>query len=170
MFTCKGILQLHSWTHNSLDVLLGHCASMPFRLLTTAVPGFGVKTVRNQLVHTIGNEYYWVWKLMNPQSADPPWDDWRASRFSSVAKIEAARVKVRAHTIAYLKRMKDSQLHSEIVLSSPGMGSETGSRAFYLHHALTHHFHHKGQVAAMCRILGHPCPETDLRCLPPVVK
>ncbi len=163
MFTSKGLLQLHQWTHNSLDVLLRHCASMPFRLLSTRVEGFGVKTIRNQLVHTIGNEYYWVWKLMNPAQADPPWDAWKAGRFGSVAKIEAARTEVRAHTIAYLKSVKDSELAAAYTLSWPWQGSETGSRAFYLHHALTHHFHHKGQVAAMCRILGHPCPETDLK-------
>jgi uncharacterized damage-inducible protein DinB len=34
--------------------------------------------------------------------------------------------------------------------------------ALILHHLLTHAFHHKGQTVAMCRILGHPAPDTDL--------
>lgn len=28
---------------------------------------------------------------------------------------------------------------------------------------ITHAFHHKGQVAALCRLLGHPMGPTDLR-------
>jgi uncharacterized damage-inducible protein DinB len=32
----------------------------------------------------------------------------------------------------------------------------------FLHHLLTHTFHHKGQIVAMCRVLGHPAPDTDL--------
>jgi leucyl aminopeptidase len=35
--------------------------------------------------------------------------------------------------------------------------------AFILQHLCTHAFHHKGQIAAMCRILGHPLPDTDLQ-------
>jgi uncharacterized damage-inducible protein DinB len=27
---------------------------------------------------------------------------------------------------------------------------------------LTHAFHHKGQIVAMCRALGHPTTDTDL--------
>jgi uncharacterized damage-inducible protein DinB len=34
--------------------------------------------------------------------------------------------------------------------------------ALILHHLLTHAFHHKGQIVAMCRTLGHPAPDTDL--------
>jgi len=162
-FSAAGLLQLHAWTHNSLDVLLRHCASLPFRLLTTTVPGFGVKTIRNQLVHTIGNEYYWVWKLQHPLAADPPWHDWKAGRFGSLAKIEAARARVRTHTLEYLRGLKGAQLDEAYTLSWPGAGSETRTRSFYILHVLTHHFHHKGQIVAMCRLLGQPCPDTDLR-------
>ena len=34
--------------------------------------------------------------------------------------------------------------------------------ALVLHHVLTHAFHHKGQIVAMCRTFGHPAPDTDL--------
>src|SRR5580704_8560248 len=37
------------------------------------------------------------------------------------------------------------------------------SPAFILHHVITHAYHHKGQVVAMCRLLGHPAPDTDLQ-------
>ena len=34
--------------------------------------------------------------------------------------------------------------------------TETATPAYYLHHVMTHAFHHKGQIAAMCRLLGRP--------------
>ncbi|WP_125488078.1 DinB family protein [Edaphobacter aggregans] len=34
--------------------------------------------------------------------------------------------------------------------------------ALILHHVLTHAFHHKGQIVAMCRALVQPAPDTDL--------
>jgi uncharacterized damage-inducible protein DinB len=34
--------------------------------------------------------------------------------------------------------------------------------ALVLHHVLTHAFHHKGQIVAMRRALGHPARDTDL--------
>jgi uncharacterized damage-inducible protein DinB len=40
------------------------------------------------------------------------------------------------------------------------------SNAALLHillHVITHTFHHKGQVVAMLRVLGHPAPDTDLQ-------
>jgi uncharacterized damage-inducible protein DinB len=37
------------------------------------------------------------------------------------------------------------------------------SPAFILLHVLTHACHHKGQIAAMFRLLGHPTPDTDLQ-------
>jgi uncharacterized damage-inducible protein DinB len=37
------------------------------------------------------------------------------------------------------------------------------SPAFILLHVITHGFHHKGQLVAMLRLLGHPAPDTDIQ-------
>jgi uncharacterized damage-inducible protein DinB len=171
MFTTKGLLQFHSWTHNSLDVLFQHCAPIPFKTLTTSVPGFGYKTVRNQLVHILETEYYWIWKLKNPASPGTEYADWRAISFSTVAKLEAKRSEVRQHTIDYLRGMKNASLAREMEISWPDHNvSVVRSAGFYVHHALSHAFHHKGQAVAMLRLLGHPCKSTDLRWLAPAPK
>ena len=44
---------------------------------------------------------------------------------------------------------------------APGQGVDI-TPALMLSHIITHGFHHKGQVVAMCRLMGYPPPETDL--------
>jgi uncharacterized damage-inducible protein DinB len=164
MFTSMGLLKLHAWTHGSLDVLFAHCAKLPFKLLTTAVPGFGYKTVRNQLVHIVETEHYWIGKLLEPDSPSSAYKNWHAGRFGSVAKIDEQRKLTSERTVAYLRSMKSAALSKPITLSWPDRNIRVERLpAFVVHHALTHAFHHKGQVVAMCRLLGYPAPDTDLQ-------
>jgi uncharacterized damage-inducible protein DinB len=65
-------------------------------------------------------------------------------------------------THAYLSGMADQQLSRTTELRYPDGNLTVRTPAFILHHVLTHAFHHKGQIVAMCRVLGHPAPDTDL--------
>jgi hypothetical protein len=60
MFTRDGIRELHGWMHESLDVLLGHVASVPGERLREVVAGFGIATVWKQLVHIVEGEEFWA--------------------------------------------------------------------------------------------------------------
>jgi uncharacterized damage-inducible protein DinB len=54
------------------------------------------------------------------------------------------------------QRNADAELHfsdGDFALRAP---------ALVLHHALAQAFHHKGQIAAVCRVSGHATPDTDL--------
>ena len=62
----------------------------------------------------------------------------------------------------YLSGLSDSQLNSETELHFSDGDMAVRTPALVLHHVLTHAFHHKGQVVAMCRLLGYPAPDTDL--------
>jgi uncharacterized damage-inducible protein DinB len=59
-------------------------------------------------------------------------------------------------TLAYLEHLTQEALNTEIELNPPGDGSLKRTPAAGVHHFLTHAFHHKGQIVAMCRHLGHP--------------
>jgi uncharacterized damage-inducible protein DinB len=69
---------------------------------------------------------------------------------------------IMANTLAYLSGLTDEQLNTEAELHFPDGDVATRTPALILHHMLTHAFHHKGQIVAMCRVLGHPAPDTDL--------
>jgi|CXWL01.1.fsa_nt_gi uncharacterized damage-inducible protein DinB len=165
VFTRKGLLALHHWTHLSLDRVFAHCAGLPAELFTRPVADFPHGDLRNELVHGVETEEYWVWKLRHPVAADAELPDWSAGDFPSVTVIDDRRRVVMAATRAYLEAITDPELNAPITLVWPERSVEIADRpvAFYLLHAITHAFHHKGQVAALCRLLGHPMGPTDLR-------
>ena len=68
-----------------------------------------------------------------------------------------------AATIAYLDGLAEADLNAELTSLPEDWVGPPRSPAFILLHVVTHAFHHKGQIAAMFRLLGHPAPDTDLQ-------
>jgi uncharacterized damage-inducible protein DinB len=157
MFTLDGIRQLHRWTHLCLDRALDHLATLPADAYTKDVPGFGFPNLRAQVIHLLGCEDRWVHRLR-----DLPSGDWDLSCWPTVADARTLENQVTAHTLEYLSGLTDQQLNTPTTLHFPDGDTAVRTPALVLHHMLTHAFHHKGQIVAMCRILGYPAPDTDL--------
>jgi uncharacterized damage-inducible protein DinB len=161
MFTKEGIRQFHAWTHESLDLVIQHAAKMPAGLFTREVPGFGYATVRNQLVHLLVTEAGWIRRL---QSLEPV--KFRNEDHPTPESLVEAKRAVMATTLAYLDALEEEQFNAELEKAPESWAGPPASPAFILHHILTHAFHHKGQIVAMFRFLGHPAPDTDLQRVP----
>ena len=157
MFTLDGIRQLHRWTHLCFDRTLDHLATLPAADYTRDVPGFGSPNIRAQVVHNINCEAFWIHVLQGL-----PYTDEEPAHFPTVADARAFKNRVTAQTLSYLSTLTDQQLNIPTTLRFPDGDTATRTPALILHHMLTHAFHHKGQIVAMCRILGHPAPDTDL--------
>ena len=84
------------------------------------------------------------------------------SDYLSVADAKDLQREVSEQTLAYLSGLTDEQISSDTELRFPDGELAVRTPAFVIHHVLTHAFHHKGQIVAMCRVLGHPAPDTDL--------
>jgi hypothetical protein len=56
MFSKAGIAELHGATHERLDLLLRHVATVPDSLQREPIPGFGHSSIWRQLVHTLTRE------------------------------------------------------------------------------------------------------------------
>lgn len=153
MFTLDGIRQFHSWTHASLTLLFDHLASLPKADYAKELPGFGYPSIRAQVVHLLGCEIRWVNRLR-----DTP----NQSRWPALSDARALQREAQARTLNYLSGLTDEQLNANTTLLFPDGDTTVRTPALILHHVFTHAFHHKGQVVAMCRILGHPTPDTDL--------
>ena len=158
LFTKAGIKTLHAWTHERLDLLFQHAATLPPELLCQEIPGFGRASVRDQLLHIVTCESGWVRGLQNL-----PLAKWRREDYGTAASIAQAKRQAASETLAYLDSLSEAQLNTEIESAPEEWGGPLRSPAFILHHVLTHAFHHKGQIVAMCRILGYPAPDTDLQ-------
>ena len=150
MFTRDGIRAVHSWSHECLDLVMEHAGTLPVELFLREIAGFGAACVRDQLVHAVACEAVWVRALQ-----DLPSVNWSYSDYPTVAAVRQAKQQVAADTLAYVERISEAELNTEL--------GGLRSAAFILHHVLTHAFHHKGQIVAMCRILGYPAPDTDLQ-------
>lgn len=158
MFTKAGIRELHIATHESLDVLLRHISGVPDNLLREPLSGFGFPTVWKQLTHILTVEEGWVHNLQ-----DEAFAIWKAEDCATVTGLLTEKARIRDATRAYLERLTEAQLNTTLEKRPQRWFGNLRSPAFILLHVITHTFHHKGQVVAMLRALGHPAPDTDLQ-------
>jgi len=157
VFTIDGIRKFHGWTHSCLSLLLDHLSTMPTSDYSKEVPGFGFSTLRQQVVHVFNCEGFWIHVLQGQ-----PYGDRNPADCPSVADAMLLQQEVSRQTLAYLSGITDQQLNANTQLRFPDGDIAIRTPALVLHHVLTHAFHHKGQIVATCRVLGHPAPDTDL--------
>jgi uncharacterized damage-inducible protein DinB len=157
MFTLDGIRKFHLWTHDVLGLVLDHLATIPAADYAKEVSGFGFPTLRQQVLHIFNCEGVWVHRLQGL-----PYTDRAPSEFPDVACARFLQQEVGRQTLAYLATLTDQQLNADTEIRFSDGDTAVRTPTFVLHHVFTHAFHHKGQIVAMCRLLGHPAPYTDL--------
>jgi Uncharacterized protein conserved in bacteria len=156
-FTLEGIHKLHGWTYASLNLVLDHLSTIPTTDYLRELPNFGFPTLRNQVIHIFNCEGFWIHVLQGR-----PFVDRNPAECPSLADARLLQQQVSQQTYAYLLTLTDQQLNSNVELHFPDGDTAVRTPALVLHHVLTHAFHHKGQIVAMCRALGHPAPDTDM--------
>jgi uncharacterized damage-inducible protein DinB len=157
MFTLDGVRKFHSWTHASLTLLLDHLSTIPLGDFGKELPNFGFPTLREQIIHIFNCEGFWIYKLQRLDYVDR-----NPAEYPAVAAARILQQEVKARTQEYLSNLTNQQLNTNTELHFSDGDNAARTPALILHHVLTHAFHHKGQVVAMCRELGHPAPDTDL--------
>jgi uncharacterized damage-inducible protein DinB len=157
MFTLDGIRKFHFWTHQSLTLVFDHLATLPADDYTRELPNFGYPSLHAQVVHLLGCESRWVHRLRNL-----PGRSWDPTQWPTLSDARTLQSEVTRQTLAYLSGLTDQQLNSNTTLRFPDGDTAMRTPALIFHHILTHAFHHKGQIVAMCRALGHPADDTDL--------
>ena len=157
MFTLEGVRKLHGWTHSSLNLVLDHLSTIPESDYAKEVPGFGFPTLREQMIHIFNCEGFWIQALQGLRYVDR-----KPDKCFAVADAGLLQREVIQQTHAYLSSLTNEQLNTDTELHFSDGDVAVRTPALVLHHVLTHAFHHKGQVVAMCRLLGHPAHDTDL--------
>lgn len=157
MFTVDGVRKLHGWTHASLDLVLDHLSTIPASDYDKQVPGFGFRTLREQVIHVFNCEGLWIHLLRGR-----PYVDRRPEDCPHVADARRLQQEVSRQTHEYLAGLSDRELNMDTALRFQDGEVAVRTPALVLHHMLTHAFHHKGQIVAMCRVLGYSAPDTDL--------
>ena len=157
VFMLEGVRKFHGWTHASLNLVLDHLSTISTSEYVTELPGFGFRTLREQVIHILNCEGFWINILQGLSYVDR-----KPEEYPSVAEAKLLQQETTQRTRAYLSNLTNQELNTDTKLhfSDGDIGIRTP--ALVLHHVLTHAFHHKGQIVAMCRVLGHPAPDTDL--------
>ena len=169
MYTKEALLDMHSLTHRGTGVLLEHCAGLSADQLHHELPGFGYATVQRQLHHILEAEQYWVNVLTNRyQDSDlaAATEDIAWKGYPGIADIEQYARKVAAATVDYLQAISNEALNAPKEFLTWPQTKRTLVPARVILRTLTHAFHHRGQAAAMCRLLGHPVPPMDFPVAP----
>jgi uncharacterized damage-inducible protein DinB len=157
MFTVDGVRKFHGWTHASLHLALDHLFTVPTNDYVKELPSFGFRTLREQVIHIFNCEGFWIHTLRRLRYVDR-----KPEEFPAIADARLMEQEIIRRTHAYLSNMTNQQLNTNTELHFADGDIAVRTPALVLHHVLTHAFHHKGQIVAMCRALGHPVPDTDL--------
>jgi uncharacterized damage-inducible protein DinB len=157
VFSVDAVRKFHGWTHASLGLVLDHLSTMPADDYMREVSGFGFSTLRDQTIHIFNCEGFWVHTLQGL-----PYADRTLEYCPTVADVRLLQKEVSQSTLAYLSNLTNQELNAETELHFADGDVAVRTPALVLHHVLTHAFHHKGQIVAMCRALGYPAPDTDL--------
>ena len=156
MHTPEALLDLHERGHRNVAALLIHCRGLALAAIDQEMPGFGHPTIRLQLHHALGAERYWIGVLEERIDAD---DD--APSYPTIESLERLREQVFSATRAYLQASSQDELNTPRPMITWGDAEHVLTPAHVFARTLLHHYHHMGQVSAMCRILGSPCQGLD---------
>ncbi len=119
--------------------------------------GVGWSDIRGTLVHCLRAEEFWVQHGI--LGRDRPRHD--PANYPDVASLAQLAQQVRGRTDSFLSSLTESDLLREhsVVLSSGDTVRFAVGRA--LIHVIAHDAHHRGEVVAMLRIMGHEPPPLD---------
>ena len=156
MYTNEALLELHERAHRSLEELLAHGRQLTADEQDRELEGFGYPSVRLQLHHEIGAEKYWIGVLEGRIDADED-----APAYPTIASLEAYRREVFSVTEGYLRSASDGELSTARPMTTWGGGERVLIPAHVFLRTQMHLYHHQGQIAAMCRLMGKPLEGLD---------
>ena len=151
MHTPDGLRDLHARTHRNLADLIAHCRGLEAGALDRVLEGFGDGTVRLQIHHAITAERYWVGVIHGRVDVREDQND-----YPDPDALESLRQEVFTFTDGYLAGVAPDALNSARDMTTWGGKVHSLVPAQIVLRTATHIYHHMGQLAAMCRLLGLP--------------
>ncbi len=152
----------YDWVKQTRHILLAQCRMLSEQELV-AESNFGFLSIKATLVHIAGCYHAWIGSFFFAQTKTPIRTEQQVAimTFDDIEQYfeeaDAYVAKLFAHDSFDWDEIMEKELpwrtDSGIVRKSPRQ---------LLMHAVTHEFHHKGQVVAMLRQLGHAPQNTDI--------
>jgi uncharacterized damage-inducible protein DinB len=114
-------------------------------------------SVRNTLVHVLSAEWGWLDRCGGPSRGSKLNPD----DYPTAASLVDTWRRVEESVRTFLAELSDANLAREVEFA---MGGPTHRMKLgdLMHHAAIHGVHHRGQVALLLRLLGHPPGNVDI--------
>lgn len=153
---------LYGWVKQSRAVVFDYTERLPHRVYTQERPDFAYGSIRNIHAHTADCYLWWLEQigLGRPHAAVSP------PSLADTAAMRAYFDRVDRVVEEALQAFTDPD--RVYVCNHPNPEVRlTVSQRWLVMHPVTHEFHHKGQMLALGRVLGHPAvfesgQDTDL--------
>lgn len=152
---------VYGWVKGSRGRLFAWAESLPPEVYTLERPDFAYGSLRNVQAHVADCYRVWIGERGLGLEQYKGWIDARG--LPDVAAMRAKYREVDDMLETAFEKFADIDAPLELVLAPDDILKVT--RRWLIMHPVTHEFHHKGQMLAMGRILGHPYPpgpDTDL--------
>jgi uncharacterized damage-inducible protein DinB len=159
--TMDPLILMYDWVRRTREILFEYTDSLPNDVYTLEHPDFAYGSIRNIHAHVAGCYQFWVGAMglkLNISYVDEP-----ASSLPDATSMRAAFAKVDLMLEEAFEKFQNLDDPLEVV--RPGHDTLMVSQRWLITHPITHEFHHKGQLLALGRVLGHPLPagmDTDL--------
>jgi uncharacterized damage-inducible protein DinB len=153
------LILMYDWVRRTREVLFEYTDSLPNDVYTLEHPDFAYGSIRNIHAHVAGCYQFWVGAMGLKQRIVYA----EASNLPDAKSMRAAFTNVDLMLEeAFLQFQK---LDDPLEVVRPGRDTLLVSQRWLIVHPITHEFHHKGQLLALGRVLGHPLHsgnDTDL--------
>jgi uncharacterized damage-inducible protein DinB len=120
--------------------------------------GGGYGSIRSTMVHVLSAEWGWLGRCGGPERVarlDP-------EGYPTLESVLETWRRVEAYVREFVPRLKDEDLARNVEFTIDGTTRHSMPLGELLHHAAVHGVHHRGQIALLLRLLGHPPGNFDL--------
>jgi uncharacterized damage-inducible protein DinB len=138
--------------------LFTYCKSMDSAHLLTGVAGFNDSTIISLMVHNANTYIHWLAQF--DKTEDLPF--FKSTTITSLDQIFEIYGEVDRIVADFMERY-GADYTKPITQNLPRTGHVITVTPLQLYtHAITHEFHHKGQILTMSRLLGYIPADTDV--------
>lgn len=154
-------LSEYDWVKRTRHILLAQCRTLSEQELV-AESNFGFLSIKATLVHMAGCYHAWMGAFLLAETRTPIRTEQQVANmtFDDIERyFEEADTYV---ATLFSQGVNWDEPVEKVLPWRAGSGIVRKSPRQLLMHATTHEFHHKGQVVAMLRQLGHIPQNTDI--------
>lgn len=152
---------IYEWVKGSRERLFAWTETLTPEVYTLERPDFAYGSIRN--VHAHVADCYLLWVGARGLGLERHHKGLDTSGLADVPAMRVAFRDVDEVLEVAFERFTDLNAPMDVQVSQ--QGTERVTQRWLVMHPVTHEFHHKGQMLAMGRVLGHPYPpgpDTDL--------